>query len=236
MGSNPLRDLAQLARDIRKIGWSRIPINIERSCVLFLNVNAYQTNAPFVSAIRVAKLARWANCEVYFICEPSVPEFVDAIRHFSSQTIKLCLFYYAGNPISQDKVEGSSALTVHLGTVGPSLVYQTIDQKQTNLRLIWTMDGVNNPKAWDPREHDLDQPGVLFIAPYPDPEQAHLQQFDLRNESLYIQELYTALKSNPFLTAGAIVKKIEPALVKFGQKVFCAAVPDEFVTDVALIQ
>jgi hypothetical protein len=38
------------------------------------------------------------------------------------------------------------------------------------------------------------------------------------------------------LTAGAIVKKIEPALAKFGQKVFCAAVPDEFVTDIALIQ
>jgi hypothetical protein len=116
------------------------------------------------------KLARWANCEVYFICDPSVPEFVDAICRFSTQTIKFLLFYHAGNVILQDKIDVSSVLSMSGGTVGPSLVYQTIDQKQTNLRLVWAMDGVHNPTAWDPEDHDLDQPGVLFIAPYVDPQ------------------------------------------------------------------
>jgi hypothetical protein len=204
--------------------------------VLFLNVSAYHTNAPFLSSIRIAKLARWANCEVYFICNPSVPEFVDAVRHFSTQTLKFVLFYYAGNVISQDKIDASSALSVSGGTVGPSLVYQTIDQKQTNLRLVWAMDGVHNPKAWDPADHDLDQPGVLFIAPYADPQQAHLQQVDLKNESIFVQEMYTALRGNSLLTAQQVVTKIEPELIKFGQRVFCNAVPEEFKTMLAMIQ
>jgi hypothetical protein len=235
MGSNPLRDLAALARDIRQIGWSRIPINIQRACMIFLDVNAYQSNAPYVSAIRIAKLARWANCEVYFICEPSVPEFVDAVRHFSTQTISLLIFYYAGRVLTYENLDGSTALSVNGGTVGPDLIYQTMDAKPTNLRIVWTMDGVIKPAAWDPAEQDLDQPGVLFIAPYADPAQARVQQNDLKNESIFVQELYTALKSTPAMTARQVVAKIEPELRRFGLKVFCSSQPKEFKSEIPLI-
>jgi hypothetical protein len=203
--------------------------------MIFLDVNAYQTNAPFVSAIRLAKLARWANCEVYFICEPSVPEFVDAVRHFSTQTISLLIFYYAGRTLSYENLDGSPSLNVNQGTVGPDLIYQTIDQKPTNLRIIWTMDGVIKPAAWDPAEQDLDQPGVLFIAPYADPAQAKVQQNDLKNESIFVQEVYTALKGTPSMTADKLVAKIEGELRRFGLKVFCSSHPKEFKSEIPLI-
>lgn len=235
MSSNPLRDLQGLARDIRKIGWSRIPINIERACLLILDVNAYQTNAPYLAAIRFAKLARWASCEVYFICEPSVSEFVDALHHFSTQTLNLLTIFYAGNPISQEFLDKDPALKCVNGTVGPSLVYQTLNDKQDDLRIIFMMDGVNDPIAWDPEDQELDAPGIMFMAPYPDSKQAHLQQFDLKNESLFLQELYTALKANPRLTGGEVATIVQKEIVEFGQKVFVSSHPIEFMQDLALI-
>jgi hypothetical protein len=235
MSCNPLRDLQTFARDIRQIGWSRIPINIERACMIFVNVHAFHSNASMVSAIRVAKLAKWANCECYFICDPTVPEFVDAVRHFSTQTLNFLMFYYAGNVISQEGLGGSASLSVLNGTVGPDLIYATISEKQTDLRIIWMMDGTNNPESWDPLEHDLGEPGVLFMAPYPDDRQAHLQQMDLKNECIFIQEVFTALKSKPTLTAQDLAAKVGVELKKFGQLVFCSAYPDQFKTDLALI-
>ena len=235
MSSNPHRDLQALARDIRQIGWARIPINIERACMIFLNVNAYHTNASYVSAIRVAKLARWANCEVYFITDPSVPEFVDAVRHFATQTLKFCMFYYAGYVISQDVENPTPAIKLVNGTVGPDLVYQTLNEKTTDLRLVWMMDGCYNPEAWDPAEQDLDEPGVLFIAPYPDEKQVHLQQVDLKNESIFVQEVYTALKSKPMLTGAQVEAKVDVELKHFGQRVYCSSHPEQFKTDLAMI-
>jgi hypothetical protein len=43
---------------------------------------------------------------------------VDAVRHFSTETIMFLLFHCAGNVMPQDKVDASSA---------PSLIYQTIN-------------------------------------------------------------------------------------------------------------
>jgi hypothetical protein len=161
---------------------------------------------------------------------------VDAVRRFSTQTIKFLLFYSAGNVISRDKVDASSALSVSRNTVWLSFIYETIDLKQTNLRLTWAMAEVHNPKAGDPADHDLDQPGVLFIAPYADPQQAHLQQVDLKNESVFVQEVYTALRGNSLFTAQQVVTKIDHKLIKFGQRIFCSAVPGELKTVLAMIQ
>jgi hypothetical protein len=88
------------------------------------------------------------------------------------------------------------------------------------------------------REHDFNQPGVIsFSLRIPILMQARLQEFDLHNESLFLQKLYTALTSDSLLTEQAIVRKVELSIVKFGQRVFFwASIPDEFVTDFGLIQ
>ncbi|OHT14423.1 hypothetical protein TRFO_15203 [Tritrichomonas foetus] len=235
MSFNPHRELQALARDVRLIGWSRIPINIERACLIIINKNAYHTNASYNSAIRIAKLMKWANCEVYFITDPSVPEFVDALRHFATQTLNFLYIYYAGNPISQDTMDDPPILKVSEGTVGPDLFYSVINEKPTDLRIVICFDGVNNPTPWDPADQDLDEPGVLFIAPYPDPKQAHLQQNDLKNECLFIQELYTNIKSKPTITGETLRANIEKEILEFGQRVFCSSTPQEYQTDIALI-
>lgn len=203
--------------------------------MIFLRTTAFHTNAAFVSAIRVAKLARWANCEVYFITDPSVEEFVDGVRHFATQTVKFCMFYVAGNEISQDAENPSPAIRLQLGTVGPDLIYQTLNEKRSELRIVWIMDGVNSPYEWDPADQELDELGILFIAPYPDQKQAHLQQLDLKNESIFIQEVYTCLKSEPMMTGDELQKRLQKEIVEFGQKVFCGAYPTEFMTDLAMI-
>ena len=235
MSFNPERDLKALGRDIRNIGWSRIPINIERACLIIINKDAYHNNASFNSAIRIAKLAKWANCEVYFISDPSVPEFVDSLRHFCTQTLNFLLIYYSGNPISQDTMDDPPVLKVFEGTVGPDLFYSTVNEKRSDLRIAIIMDGINNPTPWDPADQELDEPGVLYMAPYPDPNQAHLQQNDLKNQNLFIQEFYSALKAKPSLTGQALKTSVEKEIIEFGQKVFCSSHPAEYKTDLGLI-
>jgi hypothetical protein len=41
---------------------------------------------------------------------------------------------------------------------------------------------------------------------------------------VFVQEVYTALKGNSLLIAQQVVTKIEPELIKFGQRIFCSAV------------
>ena len=235
MSCNPLRDLQQLARDVRLIGWARIPINIERACMIFLNTNAYGNNASYFSAIRIAKLARWANCEVYFLSNPSVPEFKDALEHFATQTLNFCLFYLAGNPISQDVEVPRPDFILPGGKVGPDVVYEFLNQKQTMLNVVWMMDGCNKPEDWDPKAHNLSEPGVLYLTAYPDERQAHLQQMDLKDESIFIQAVYTALKGKPTMTAAELQRTVDKEIHEFGQKVYCSSDPDEFKTDIAMI-
>ena len=235
MSCNPLRDLQQLARDVRMIGWARIPINIERACMIFLNTNAYGNNASYFSAIRIAKLARWANCEVYFISNPSVPEFQDALEHFATQTLNFCLFYLAGNPISQDIEVPMPEYKLPGGNISPESVYEVLNQKQPDVRIVWMMDGCNKPEAWDPKAHHLSEPGVLYITAYPDDRQAHLQQFDLKDESIFIQAVYTALKGKPTIKAAELVRTVDKEIHEFGQKVYCSSDPDEFRTELAMI-
>jgi hypothetical protein len=83
-----------------------------------------KTITPPLSSIPVAKLTRWA----YFICEPSVPEFVDAICHFfPRKRAKLCVFFdYDRNPISQEKgSKDSFPLTLNLLGIVGSFVWDT---------------------------------------------------------------------------------------------------------------
>ena len=235
MSSNPHRDLASIARDVRLTGLERIPINIERSCMIFVKPNAYHTNASYFSAIRVAKLARWAKCEVYFMTDPTIQEFTNTVHHFATQSLNFCLFYVAGNPITQDVEDPSPVISFPAGTVGPDLVYTMLNEKRSNSRIVWMMDGCQVPEAWDPLEQELDEAGILFIAPFPDDSQAHLEQLDLKGESIFVKEVCSALKAAPKLTAEKVEEEVEPGLVEFGQKVFCASYPEEFKTHVPMI-
>lgn len=228
--TNPLRDLQSLGRDIRLIGWSQIPINIERACVIFINTYAYPNNASLYQAILMAKLAKWANCEIYYIYEATKKEFVDTLSHFSKNVLQFCLFYYAGNPISQDLVDAKPALKIMNGTIGPDLIYQTLNEKEENNRILFLIDGVNQADPWDPQKQGLEAPGVLFMAPIPDMSKAHLKQLDLENQSIFLSELKTVLKNEPTITADDVKEKVEKGIKDFGTKLFMSAYPPELST------
>jgi hypothetical protein len=60
-----------------------------------------------------------------------------------------------------ENLDGSPALSVNNGTVGPNLIYQTIDANPTNLSILWTAD--------------------VDLGVFADPGQARVQQNDLKN-------------------------------------------------------
>ena len=235
MSTNPLRDLASAARDIRSIGMRRVPINIERACVIFVNQYAYHSTASILSAIRIAKFAKWANMEVYYMVDPSVSEVEEVLTHFTTMVSKLSFIYFSGNPISQETMDGKAAIKVSNGTIGPNLIFSTIDQKDENLQLILCIDGINRPEAWNPLDQDLETPHTTIIAPYPDPNQAHLQQLDLKNETIFITEFWNAIKGSPSATLKDIRDKVAPELELFGQKLFAQSFPETDVTERSLI-
>ena len=235
MSSNPLRDLAAAARDIRAIGMRRVPINIERACVIFVNQYAYHNTASIQSAIKIAKFAKWANCEVYYSIDPNVQEVVEILTHFSTMVTNFTFFYFSGNPISQEMIESKAAIKTTNGTVGPNLIYSTLDQKNPELQIVLCIDGINRPGPWNPLEQDLQQPHVTILAPYPDPDQAHLQQLDLKNDTIFINEFWTAIKTQPAATLDTIVRQISPELKLFGQKVYACSSPESDRDDRPLI-
>lgn len=227
MSTNPLRDLAACARDIRMVGLGSVPINIERSCLILINQYAYHNTASIQSAIRIAKFAKWATCEVYYLVDPNVNETIDAITHFTTTVRKFSFIYFSGNPISQDTMDGKAVIKCSNGTVGPNLIYSTIDQKPGDLKLVLCIDGINNPDLWNPNEQDLTMEHTAILAPYPDPEQAHLQQLDLQNETIFINEFWNAIKVAPQSTLKDIFTKISRELNVFGQKILAATFPPE---------
>ncbi|EAY14716.1 hypothetical protein TVAG_038220 [Trichomonas vaginalis G3] len=235
MSTNPLRDLAAVARDIRTVGIGSIPINIERACLIMINQYAYHNTASIQSAIRVAKFARWATCEVYYLVDPNVNEATEALTHFSTSVRKFSFIYFSGNPISQDTIDAKAVIKCSNGTIGPNLIYSTIDQKPGDLKLVICVDGINNPELWDPKDQDLTMEHVAFFAPYPDPEQAHLQQLDLQNETIFINEFWNAIKTAPSSTLKDIYNHIAPELNVFGQKILASTYPPEDYSKTPLV-
>jgi len=225
MSENPLRELAKLGRDIRMIGQTRLPIHIERSCVIFCNTKAFHSAASLTSCIRMAKFAKWANCEVFYLCDPSVTEFVDALMHFCTQVEKMSMVYIAGNKISHESIDEKASFKASNGTIGPDLVYSQIENKNETLRLVLLMDGINQPEGWDPVANDYEIPNLTIISPYPDPDQTHLQQLDLKNENIFLYSLWTFLKTKPRASLQDILPNVSKEMVDFGQKVFISCTP-----------
>ncbi|KAH0787541.1 Clan CD, family C14, metacaspase-like cysteine peptidase [Histomonas meleagridis] len=214
---------------------ARLPINIERVCLVFCNTNAFPSNASLISSIRIAKLGRWVNSEVFFIENPDVREFGDVLCHFSSYTTKELFIYFAGNPISQDYTGDKSILKLRDGSISPDSFYSSINDKPNDLKIIIAFDGTNDPEKWNPENYALTEPGVIFIAPYPDLSKAHLQQFDLKNESIFVYEMYLKLKSDPYTTGQDIQTHLQKILLKFGQKVSCTSHPPELKNSAILV-
>ena len=225
MSSNPLRELAKLGRDLRLLGLGRVPINIERCCVIIVNTRTFPSAASLVSCIRMAKLAKWANCEVYFITDPTVIEVSNVLLHFSTQVLLFSIIYFSGIKISQDTADNKFYFKAHNGLIGSDLIFSQIDKKNDELKLLLLFEGINNPEEFNFKNNEIQLNNLTLMAPYPDVNQTSLQQLDLQNENIFLYEFWVFIKTNPRAKLSDIIPNLEKELNEFGQKLFVDCYP-----------
>ena len=227
---NALRELAAVARDIRKLGWDKLPTNLEHAGLIIFNSHAHTNMESPKQAAKMGKFAKYMDLEVYYIIDPTVDEFIDVMRHFLTE-VSVFLFVFCGAcKISQQTVDDPPRIPLSGGVVEPDLLFDLLDCKIPESRVCFLLDGVNNPDQWDPKKNGVNRDGVLFMAPYPDPRQAICQQFDSQQESLFALEVNKIFKTDPEMTGSTLAKLVTQELQPFGMRVYVASTPPEFAT------
>jgi hypothetical protein len=183
----------------------------------------------------MGRLAKYMETEVYCILDPTVDEFIDLLRHFVTETTEFLFIFTCATRIGQSLVDSPSEIKVKGGSVDPALLFDLLNCKQTDSRIVFASDGVNNTNDWDPVKNGVDRPGVSFVAPYPDPQQSSLTQFDSKQESLFALELAKIIKCDPEIRGKDLVLAMNKELVPFGIRLFLAAYPAAMVTELSFV-
>lgn len=227
------RELAAISRDVRKVGWNKLPTGLERAGLIIVNTKSHLNQQAAKSALKMGKLAKYMECDLYYLIDPTVDEFIDLIRHFITDVSDYLFISMISTKLHHDLVDEPAEFKVKGGSIDPELLFDLLNCKVPESRVCFVLDGVNNPKDWDPAKNGVDRDGVLFMAPYPDPAQASLDQFDSTQESLFGLELAKIIKCDPVIKgkdlANAIAKELQP----FGMKVHIASYPPEMATELS---
>jgi hypothetical protein len=233
MATSAFRDLAAIARDVRNIGWNKLPTNLERASIVIVNTKAHLNQQPSKTALRFGKLGKYADSEVFYLIDPTVDEFIDVIRHFITEVTEFLFLFLCATKISHRLVDDRPEIKLKNGSVDPDLLFDLLNCKQQGSRVCCISDGVNRTQDWVPEKYGVDRPGIMFVAPYPDPGQAKLDQFDSQQESVFALEIDKVLKSDPEINAKNLAKKVDVELKPFGQKVFVASYPEDITTELS---
>jgi hypothetical protein len=177
MAATAFNDLAAIGRDIRKVGWNKLPTNVERAGLVIVNTRSHLNQRPSRQALKMGKLAKYMETDLYYLLDPTVDEFIDLLRHFVTEVTEFLFIFTGAVKIGQELVDQPALIPVKGGSVDPDLLFDLLNSKLEDSRIIFALDGVNRPDDWTPSEHGVDRPGVTFVAPYPDPAQASLTQF-----------------------------------------------------------
>ncbi|KAK8858176.1 hypothetical protein M9Y10_013277 [Tritrichomonas musculus] len=228
---NALRELASVARDIRKIGWNKLPTGVEHAGLIIANTHTHLNQRSPKQAAKMAKFAKYMELEVYYILDPTVDEFIDVLRHFITEVTEFLFIFCGATKISQELVDDPPLIQLSKGTADPELVFDLLNSKVPASRICLLLDGVNDPSHWDPKKNGVTRDGVLIMAPYPDPSQASLDQFDSRQESLFAVEVNKVFKTDPEMTGRELANLVSSELQPFGMKVFVASYPPEFANE-----
>jgi hypothetical protein len=152
-----------------------------------------------------------------------------------TETSEFLFIFACATRIGQSLVDGPAEIKVKDGSIDPALLFDLLNCKQNESRIVFASDGVNNTKDWDPAKNGVDRPGVSFIAPYPDPQQSSLTQFDSKQESLFALELAKIIKCDPQINGKDLVAAVNKELVPFGMKLFLAAYPPAIATELSFV-
>jgi hypothetical protein len=225
MATNAFRDLAAISRDIRKVGWNKLPTGVERTGLIIINTKAHRNQQASKAALKMGKLAKYMETELYYLLDPTVDEFIDLLRHFVTEVSEFLFIFTGAVRISQAFIDDPAEFRLNGGVVDPGLLFDLLNSKQEDSRIVFALDGVNRTNDWDPAANGVDRPGVTFVAPYPDPAQASVDQFDSTQESLFALELSKVVKSEPEITGKNLVAAMNRELRPFGMRLFLAAYP-----------
>ena len=231
MASTAFRELAAFSRDIRKVGWNNLPTGLDRASLVIVNTKAHLNQQPAKSAVRFGKLAKYMETEVFYLTDPTVDEFIDLLRHFLTEVREFLFIVTIACKIGQDLVDEKSQIRLNGGIMDPDLLFDLLNCKDPDSRVCFVLDGINNTKDWVPNEHGVDRDGVMFIAPYPDPAQASLEQFDSKQDPFFGLEMAKIIKSEPNITGKALASAMTRELQPFGMRVFVSAYPPEMASD-----
>lgn len=227
MASNPLRQLASMSRDIRAIGISKLPRNLQRACIIFYNRKSQLGERSAKTCLKIGKAAKYMQLDVFVLQDGTEDEFIETLRHFVSTTSEILLAFACGQNITQG--QGTDGIPLSGGVADPDLVYDIFSLKPTESKVCFLTDAIFTKEAWDKEAPH----GVLFMAPYPDRDASVVSQFDASEESFFAVLFNNFIKTNPDATPDDIATALEERLSSFGQKVFLKTFPPQFATEIS---
>jgi len=225
MASNPLREIASISRDIRKIGWEKLPRQIPRACLIFCNIRAHRNSESPKESLKIAKLAKYLNCEIFLIVDATLEEFIDAMRHFITEVTEFLLIFTAANRIITGKKTETPSIQFKDDSVDPELMYDLINCKNPASRVFLLMDAIDHPSHWDLSKFPMNRNGIYVMSAYPDSSQKETIQFDSAMNGVFSVALSKSIKANPDGTLASISKEVDKDLTPFGQKTYVSSHP-----------
>jgi hypothetical protein len=232
---NAFRELASISRDIRKVGWNKLPTGVERAGLIIINTRAHRNQQASKAALKMGKLVKYMETDLYYLLDPTVDEFIDLLRHFVTEVTEFLFIFTGAVRINQTYIDDPSEIKLSGGSVDPGLLFGLLNCKQEDSRVVFALDGVNRTRDWDPASSGVDRPGITFVAPYPDLAQATLDQFDSTQESLFALELTKIVKRDPEITGKNLIAAMNKELQPFGMKLFLASYPAAMATELSFV-
>ncbi|EAY15360.1 hypothetical protein TVAG_224360 [Trichomonas vaginalis G3] len=229
--TSAMRELAAISHDIRKIGFRKLPRNIERAAVIFMRGKSHLNLEGSKESLKFGKLAKYMYCEVFVMTDATVDDFIEVMRHFVTETKQVLLCFTVANKVNDKSSTGPTEIPFVGGSVDPELLFDLGNSIQAGVKLFYFIDGINDPKNWDPKANGSTKPGLYFMAPYADTKATDIIQFDSNQEGFFSLHLNKVIKAFPEESFGEIARVLEEQIEPFGLKVFAAANPPSALSE-----
>lgn len=229
--TSAMRELAAISHDIRKVGFRKLPRNIERAAVIFMHGKSHLNLEGSKESLKFGKLAKYMYCEVFVMVDATVDDFIEVMRHFVTETKEILLCFTVANKVNGKSSEAPSEIPFVGGSVDPELIFDLGNSISNGCKLFYFLDGINDPKNWDPKANGANKDGIYIMAPYADTKAPEVVQFDSNQEGFFSLHLNKVVKAFPEESFGQIAKVLSEQIETFGLKVFAAANPPSALSE-----
>ena len=227
--TSAMRELAAISHDIRKLGWKKLPRNIQRAAVIFSHGKSHLNLESSKTCLRFGKIAKYMLCEVFYILDANVDEFIDVMRHFVTETTEILLCFTVANKVDANSSSQPPAIPFVGSSVDPELLFDVANSKKVSSKMFFFMDGINKPEDWDPKKNGCTKSNVYVIAPYAASPDAI--QFDSQQESFFGSQFHKVIKSIPDAPLTEVAKVLDEQVEPFALKTFVASYPPNLINE-----